>query len=76
MFYEGVPSNEYRKFSLVPGSSKCKKSEVHVLDSMGQQIMDRRDLYTTTSNYLFYIMILSSLHYLSSINLDMFYIYT
>ncbi|KAL5678318.1 hypothetical protein ACJX0J_014449, partial [Zea mays] len=42
-----VPSNEYRKFSLVPGSSKCKKSEVHVLDSMGQQITDRRDLYTT-----------------------------
>jgi hypothetical protein len=76
MFYEGVHFNKYRKLSLVPGSSKCKKSEVHVLDSMGQQIMDRRDLYATTSNYLFYIMILSSLHYLSSINLDMFYIYT
>ncbi|PWZ18263.1 hypothetical protein Zm00014a_042329 [Zea mays] len=42
-----VHSNEYRKFSLVPGSSECKKSEVHVLDSMGQQITDRRDLYTT-----------------------------
>ncbi|ONM53416.1 hypothetical protein ZEAMMB73_Zm00001d019619 [Zea mays] len=25
----------------------AKKSEVHVLDSMGQQITDRRDLYTT-----------------------------
>lgn len=25
MFYEGVHSNEYRKFSLVPGSSECKK---------------------------------------------------
>jgi hypothetical protein len=44
MFYEGVPSNEYRKFSLVPGSSECKKSEVHVLDSKGQQITDCRDL--------------------------------
>ncbi|PWZ19675.1 hypothetical protein Zm00014a_029278 [Zea mays] len=27
----------------------AKKSEVHVLDSMGQQITDRRDLYTTAS---------------------------
>jgi len=76
MFYEGVHSNEYRKFSLVPGSSECKKSEVHVLDSMGQQITDRRDLYTTVSNHFFYIMTISSLHYLLSINLDMFYIYT
>jgi hypothetical protein len=75
MFYEGVYSNEYRKFSLVPDSSECKKSEVHVLDSMGQQITDRRDLYTTVSNYFFYIMIISSLHYLLSINLDIF-IYT
>ena len=54
----------------------AKKSEVHVLDSMGQQITDRRDLYTTVSNHFFYIMIISSLHYLLSINLDMFYIYT
>lgn len=76
MFYEGVHSNEYRKFSLVPSSSEFKKSEVHVLDSMGQQITDRRDLYTTVSNHFFYIMIISSLHYLLSINLDMFYIYT
>jgi hypothetical protein len=76
MIYEDVHSNKYRKFSLVPGSSECKKSEVHVLDSMGQHITDRRYLYTTLSNYLFYIMIISSLHYLLSINLDMFYIYT
>jgi hypothetical protein len=69
MFYEGVLSNEYRKFSLVPGSSKCKKSEVHVLDSMGQQITDRRDLYTTVSNHFFYIMIISSLHYLLSVGI-------
>ena len=54
----------------------AKKSEVHVLDSMGQQITDRRDLHTTVSNHFFYIMIISSLHYLLSINLDMFYIYT
>ena len=75
MFYEDVHSNEYRKFSLVPVLN-AKKSEVHVLDSMGQQITDRRDLYTTVSNHFFYIMIISSLHYLLSINLDMFYIYT
>ncbi|ONM06743.1 hypothetical protein ZEAMMB73_Zm00001d033102 [Zea mays] len=47
MLLNCVHSNEYRKFSLVPGSSECKKNEVHVLDSMGQQITDRRDLYTT-----------------------------
>ncbi|PWZ07438.1 hypothetical protein Zm00014a_032955 [Zea mays] len=31
----------------------AKKSEVHVLDSMGQQITDRRDLYTTDDITMF-----------------------
>jgi Ulp1 family protease len=33
----------------------AKKNEVHILDSMGPQITDRRDLYTTVSNYSLYI---------------------
>jgi hypothetical protein len=62
MFDTCVHFNKYRKFSLVPDSCQRKKCEVHVSDSMGLQIKNHRDLYTTLSNYSFYTII-SLLHY-------------
>jgi Ulp1 family protease len=53
----------------------AKKNEVHILDSMGPQITDRRDLYTTVSNYSLYIyVIILALHYLLSFNLKILFV--
>ncbi|ONM25573.1 hypothetical protein ZEAMMB73_Zm00001d007025 [Zea mays] len=40
-----VPSNEYRKFSLVPGSSKCKKSELKGLERQIKLAAEHKELY-------------------------------
>ncbi|AQK61275.1 hypothetical protein ZEAMMB73_Zm00001d054098 [Zea mays] len=46
LIYVFIPMN-IENFHWYLAVLNAKKSEVHVLDSMGQQITDRRDLYTT-----------------------------